>query len=163
MHISSSIETMQSSSDTSKPAPMSFQPLALTVNAIHNLHHYQPRPLRYIGFGRPSCRDPDQDPSSDGIRIKIPANDSLGALSSIAFDPADSMRSACVAPYKVSKAMLNRGRAADGYEGGMPCLVTRETTRYSVSETRCVPCPSALCAQRYGAFHQTSIYNQKIQ
>ena len=27
----------------------------------------------------------------------------------------------------------------------MPCLVTRETTRHSVSETRCVPCPSALC------------------
>ena len=99
---------------------------------------------------------------SPSYRTQISGADSLDALSSIAFDPADSMRSACVAPYKVSKAMLNRGRAADGYEGGMPCLVTRETTRHSVSETRCVPCPSALCAQRYGAF-QTSIYNQKIQ
>ena len=45
---------------------------------------------------------------SPSYRTQISGADSLDALSSIAFDPADSMRSAYVAPYKVSKAMLNR-------------------------------------------------------
>ena len=45
---------------------------------------------------------------SPSYRTQISGADSLDALSSIAFDPADSMRSAHVAPYKVSKAMLNR-------------------------------------------------------
>ena len=45
---------------------------------------------------------------SVSYRTQISSADNLDALSLVAFDPVDSMRSSYVAPYKVTKAMLNR-------------------------------------------------------